>query len=123
MAQSAAPIETEEDVTLKPEERARPCHDPKNRPRTQPPYAVILHNDHVNGFDHVGSLRKVFGYGRIKAFRLTLQAHVSGRALVWSGMREHAELKAEQLTSCGPDPVMRASGANALSVSIEPLPG
>ncbi len=107
-------------------ETERPAAKPveKTTRKVQPPYAVILHNDDVNGFDHViGVLRKVFHYGRIKAARLTLEAHVKGRSIVWSGQLEHAELKADQIRSCGPDPMMKARGAVALKVTVEPLPG
>jgi ATP-dependent Clp protease adaptor protein ClpS len=84
---------------------------------------VILYNDDVNGFEYVVStLMKVFGYAAEKAYQLTLEAHNTGRSCVWTGMREHAELKADQLRSCGPDPAMAARGAARLSVSIEPLP-
>lgn len=104
----------------KPEES--PAEDA--RTQRQPLYAVVLHNDDINGFDYVvGVLRKVFHYGRVKAFRLTLQVHLTGRGIVWSGVREVAELKADQLRSCGPDPRMKASGALRLRVSVEPLPG
>jgi ATP-dependent Clp protease adapter protein ClpS len=42
--------------------------------KQQPPYAVVLHNDDINGFDYViGVLRKVFKYGLMKAFRLPLK--------------------------------------------------
>ena len=107
-------------------ETERPAAKPveKSKPKVQPPYAVILHNDDVNGFDHVISvLRKVFHYSRIKAARLTLEAHLKGRSIVWSGQLEHAELKADQIRACGPDPIMKAHGALALTVTIEPLPG
>jgi ATP-dependent Clp protease adaptor protein ClpS len=91
--------------------------------RRQPPYAVILHNDDINGMDFVvGVLRKVFSYGRMKSIWLMLKAHSTGRAIVWSGSLEVAELKADQMRSCGPDPSMKQRGAVALSVSIEPLP-
>lgn len=96
-------------------------HDTK--PKRQPPYAVVLHNDDYNGMEFVvRSLRKVFHYGRIKAMRLMWQAHVSGRCIVWTGMLEVAELKADQLRSCGADPSMKAFGASTLSVTIEALP-
>jgi ATP-dependent Clp protease adaptor protein ClpS len=84
----------------------------------------VLHNDDINGFDYVvGVLRKVFNYGRLKAFWLTLKAHVTGRSIVWAGSLEVAELKADQLRSCGPDPNKKHRGAPLLGVSVEPLPG
>ena len=74
-------------------------------PKRQPPYAVVLHNDDVNGFDFVIEvLRKVFHYDQLKAERLTLQAHETGRSAIWSGSLEVAELKADQVRSCGPGP-------------------
>ncbi len=88
----------------------------------QPPYGVVLHNDDVNGFDWVIKvLRKVFGFGYWKAFRLTMQAHNGGQAVVWSGSLEVAELRAEQMVSCGPDPAMVHRGARPLRVTLEPM--
>jgi ATP-dependent Clp protease adaptor protein ClpS len=97
---------------------------PKTKTRRQPPYAVILHNDDINTFEFViGVLQKVFGYDLLKAVVLTTQAHFAGRAPVWSGTLEVAELKADQIKSCGPDPARITAGAHPLGVSIEPLPG
>lgn len=91
--------------------------------RRQPPYAVVLHNDDLNGFDYViDVLCKVFHYERLKSRRLTLEAHETGRSVVWSGSLEVAELKADQIRSCGPDPRMSAAGALPLRVTLEPLP-
>ena len=102
----------------------RPSPSRATRPSKQPPYAVILHNDPINGFDHViVTLQKVFGFGKTKAIRLTLEAHATGRSCVWSGTKELAELKAEQVRACGPDPIMAEEGAQPLRVSIEPQPG
>ena len=90
----------------------------------QPPYAVVLHNDDINGFDYVvGVLRKVFNYGGLKTFWLVMKAHVTGWSIVWTGSLEVAELKADQLRSCGPDPNRKQFGAPPLGVSVEPLPG
>lgn len=109
-----------------PEPIVRPKGAPRERTgaKRRPPYAVVLHNDDVNGFEYVvGVLRKVFHYGRLKAFWLTLAAHVGGRSEVWSGSLEVAELKADQVRSCGPDPARASRGALPLRVSLEPLKG
>lgn len=91
--------------------------------KRQPPYAVILHNDNINGFDFVvGVLKKVFHYGSLKAIWLTTKAHFTGQSIVWSGALEVAELKADQIRSCGPDPRMKEKGAVPLTVTVEPLP-
>jgi ATP-dependent Clp protease adaptor protein ClpS len=105
------------------EAQAKPSPRKDAAPKRQPPYAVVLHNDDVNTFDHVVAvLRKVFQFDRMIAFRLTLQAHLSGRSIVWSGSLEVAELKADQIRSCGPDPSMMSRGALPLRTSVEPLP-
>lgn len=104
----------------------RPAPRPTSRPDAKPlpPHAVILHNDPINGFDFViASLMKVFRYDMLRAFKLTTAAHLKGRSVVWSGHKELAELKAQQLTSRGADPVMKAKGAKPLRVTVEPLPG
>ena len=98
-----------------------PDTDAETRTRRQPPYAVILHNDDLNGMEFVaGVLRKVFGYGVQECVRLMLEAHEKGRAVVWVGAMEVAELKADQVRSCGADPVARPRGAQPLAVSVEP---
>jgi ATP-dependent Clp protease adaptor protein ClpS len=115
-----APQDLESAPVLRPESTPRE----QARTKRQPPYAVVLHNDDINGFDYVvGVLRKVFHYGRLKAFWLTLAAHVGGRSTVWSGSLEVAELKADQIRACGPDPTKRSRGALPLRVSVEPLEG
>jgi ATP-dependent Clp protease adaptor protein ClpS len=122
MKSAAAEVLPGADESLATREQTRP--DKKQRPKRQPPYAVILHNDDLNTFEFViGVLRKVFHYGLTKAFMLTMRAHVSGRTIVWSGVLEVAELKADQIRSCGCDPLRAADGAGPLRVSVEPLPG
>ncbi len=109
-----------------PTTKTQPQSNPQTaaQPKTQPPWAVVLHNDDVNSFSFViRSLRKVFNYGFLKAFKMSVETHVRGKCIVWSGMREVAEFKGEQLVACGPDPEMLFRGAQVLSVTIEPLPG
>jgi ATP-dependent Clp protease adaptor protein ClpS len=114
-----APNETQLEPIVRPTTKLRQ----RAKTKRQPPYAVLLHNDDINGADYVVvSLRKVFNYSLAKAIGLMLQAHVTGQSIVWTGALEVAELKADQLRSCGPDPNMRDRGALPLQVSIEPLP-
>ncbi len=104
----------------------RPAPRPAGKPNAKPlpPHAVVLHNDPTNGFDFVvASLVKVFAYNTPRAVKLTATAHLKGRSIVWTGHKEHAELKAQQLTGRGPDPTMKAQGAKPLRVTVEPLPG
>jgi ATP-dependent Clp protease adaptor protein ClpS len=91
------------------------------RTQRQPPYAVILHNDDVSTMQFVVVvLRKVFGYTVEKCVQLMLEAHKTDRAVVWCGALELAELKADQIISCGPDPDALKKGAEPLRVTVEP---
>ena len=47
------------------------------------------------------------------------EAHEKGRAVVWVGALEVAELKADQIHSCGADPRAERR-AQPLGVSVEP---
>jgi ATP-dependent Clp protease adaptor protein ClpS len=68
--------------------------------KTLPPYQVILLNDDVHSMPFVVTvIQKVFGYDEQKAFMLMLEAHHNQRAVVWSGTKEGAELKQEQVRS------------------------
>ena len=120
----AAAVEIHPEPTLPDREaRSKSATKDEKSTRRQPPYAVVLHNDDLNGFDFVVEvLRKVFHYDQLKSLRLTLEAHETGRSVVWSGSLEVAELKADQVRSCGSDPRMSARGALPLRVTIEPLP-
>ncbi len=92
------------------------------RIKRQPPYAVILHNDDINTFQFVIEvLLKVFNYPIEKCFQLVLEAHNAGRSVVWSGSLEVAELKADQIHSCGADPDTKDRGAEPLRVTVEPM--
>ena len=120
----AATVETEEE-TVNVEPREKPGEKPREETRTkkQPPYAVILHNDDINGFGWVvGILAKVLPCSRTKALWLTMKVHRGGRGLVWAGSLEVAELKAEQIRGAGPDPQMAHRGARQLKVTVEKMP-
>ncbi len=97
-----------------------PDQETETRTRRQPPYAVVLHNDDTNTMEFVVAvLRKVFGYTVEKCVKLMLEAHEKGKAAVWIGALEVAELKADQIRSCGSDPFVK-KGGHPLGVSIEP---
>ncbi|MGH8101108.1 MAG: ATP-dependent Clp protease adapter ClpS [Chthoniobacterales bacterium] len=63
-----------------------------------PPWLVIVHNDPVNLMTYVTMVfQRVFGYPREKAEVHMLEVHQKGRSVLWSGMRERAELYVQQL--------------------------
>ena len=104
-------------ITTKPRERE------ETRTRRVPPFHVILENDDHHSFEFVmGVLQKALGYNQQKCFQLTMLAHESGQAIVWTGTKEVAELKMEQLQSFHE---IKASGQKLgpLGVRIEPAPG
>src|ERR1700744_4973051 len=62
------------------------------------PWQVVVHNDPVNLMSYVTMVfQRVFGYPREKAERHMLEVHQNGRSILWSGVRERAELYVQQL--------------------------
>ncbi|MEA2124061.1 MAG: ATP-dependent Clp protease adaptor protein ClpS [Solirubrobacteraceae bacterium] len=80
------------------------------KPRTGGPgsglggsWRVIVLNDSHNTFDHVAATlaRYIPGTSLDKGYAMAEQIHRSGRAMVWSGQKEPAELYWEQLSDAG----------------------
>ena len=62
------------------------------------PWQVVVHNDPVNLMSYVTMVfQKVFGFTRERAEKHMLEVHREGRSIVWSGVRERAELYVQQL--------------------------
>ncbi|MFL6594753.1 MAG: ATP-dependent Clp protease adapter ClpS [Chthoniobacterales bacterium] len=62
------------------------------------PWQVVVHNDPVNLMSYVTMVfQKVFGFTRDRAEKHMLEVHQQGRSIVWSGVRERAELYVQQL--------------------------
>lgn len=94
------------------------------RPRLLPPHAVVVLNDDVHTFEYVVEVfGKVFGYPPEKCFQLAKHIHINGRGIVWSGPKEVAELKRDQIRSAGPDLYAARKVDGPLGVLVEPLPG
>lgn len=66
-------------------------------------WMVIVLNDDHNTFDHVAQTlaRVIPGVSLDKGFAIADQIHNSGRAMVWTGPKETAELYWEQLSDAG----------------------
>ena len=66
-------------------------------------WRVIVLNDDHNTFDHVAMslARCIPGVSVEKGYAIANRIHNSGRAIVWSGMKEPAELYWEQLHAAG----------------------
>lgn len=116
---SAAAVESLPIVERKERDEAS-----RQKPKTQPPYAVIVFNDEEHTFLYViETFQKVFGYPVEKCSALALQIHLEGKGIVWSGSQEVAELKRDQIRSAGPDFYAGKKVEFPLGVTIEPLPG
>jgi ATP-dependent Clp protease adaptor protein ClpS len=103
-------------VTTKPRE--------ETKTRRVPPYHVILENDDHHSFAFVVAvLQKALGYAEERAYQLTLQAHTSGRAAVWTGPQEVAELKADQIRTFREVSVTSGAQLGPLACTVEPAPG
>jgi ATP-dependent Clp protease adaptor protein ClpS len=99
--------------------------DVRETPETRlfPPYNVILQNDDHHSQEFVVEvLSKVLRCPKERAFQLMIEAHTSGRSVIWSGPKEVAELKAEQVCTFHE---IRNHGPNLgpLTCYVEPAPG
>lgn len=93
-------------TTLDPETEIKP--KPKKREKTEfkllPPFNVILINDDDHSVDYVVDLcKKIFGHPTEKGLNIAKEVHFSGRSILWTGAKEVAELKQEQVHAFGPD--------------------
>jgi ATP-dependent Clp protease adaptor protein ClpS len=115
---SEPPAFPEASVTTKPREEER------THTRRLPPYNVILENDDFHSFEFVvGVIEKALGYPQARAFQLTEQAHTAGRAVVWTGSKEVAELKVEQIRTFHEVRLSDGAKLGPLTCTIEPAPG
>jgi ATP-dependent Clp protease adaptor protein ClpS len=91
--------------------------------RRVPPYNVILENDDYHSFGFVVDvLSKALGYTAARAFQLMEQAHTTGRAVVWTGPKEIAELKVDQISTFH-EKLPDGTTLGPLGCTIEPAPG
>ncbi len=86
-----------------------------------PPYNVILENDPDHSMEFVLEvLAKVFSYPHEKCYSLMMTAHETGCSVVWTGAKEVAELKAEQMSTFHEIRKADNKDLGPLGVRIEP---
>ena len=98
--------ETEVPVKAKPRRRpkSRPKSRPSNRVRRLPPWNVVLVDDDQHTYEYViDMLGRVFGHGPARALLMAVEVDTRGRAIVFTGHKELAELKLSQLAGFGAD--------------------
>jgi ATP-dependent Clp protease adaptor protein ClpS len=100
----------------------KPDTDEQSKTRRVPPYNVILENDDHHSQEFVIEvLRKVLGCPEERAYQLMMQAHTTGRSVIWTGPKEVAELKVEQVRTYHEKRGARDLGP--LGCTVEPAPG
>jgi ATP-dependent Clp protease adaptor protein ClpS len=100
-------------------EIAQPEQDEKVK--RQPPYNVILFNDDDHTYQYViFMLKQLFGYPEEKGYQMALEVDTTGRVIVLTTAKEHAELKRDQIHAFGPDPWLSRECKGSMSASIEP---
>jgi ATP-dependent Clp protease adaptor protein ClpS len=98
-----------------------PKIQPEEKTRRQPPYNVVLLDDDDHTFDYVITmLQQLFGYPREKGYQMALEVHTTGRVIVLTTSKEHAELKRDQIHAFGADPLSSRECKGSMSAVIEP---
>jgi len=94
---------------------------PKEDVRIQPPYNVILLNDDDHTYRYViEMLQAIFGFPPEKGFLMAQEVDKSGRVILLTTSKEHAELKQDQVHSYGPDPYLGRPCPGSMTCVIEP---
>jgi ATP-dependent Clp protease adaptor protein ClpS len=94
---------------------------PEERTKRQPPYNVVLLNDDDHTFEYVITmLQQLFGYPREKGFQMAVEVHTTGRVILLTTTKEHAELKQDQIHAFGPDPLSSKDCKGSMTAIIEP---
>jgi ATP-dependent Clp protease adaptor protein ClpS len=94
---------------------------PEERTKRQPPYNVVLLNDDDHTYEYVITMLQVlFGYPPEKGYQLAREVDTTGRVIVLTTSKEHAELKRDQIHAFGPDPLSSHECKGSMSSVIEP---
>jgi ATP-dependent Clp protease adaptor protein ClpS len=102
----------------------RPKTDETTQTRRVPPYHVILLNDDHHSMEFVIEvLCKALGYCVDRSVELMMKAHTDGRAVVYTGPHEVAELKADQITTFREVREPGGRDLGPLGCEVEPAPG
>ena len=96
----------------------------EERTKRQPPYNVVLLDDDDHTYEYViGMLQQLFGYPREKGYQMAREVDSTGRVIVLTTSKEHAELKQEQIHAFGPDPYSSRECKGSMTAIIEPALG
>ncbi len=107
--------------TIAPKRRTQKRARTKERTLLAPRWNVVLLDDDEHSYEYViEMLGAVFGHSPPAAFRMAVEVDGTGRVIVWTGSREVAELKQEQVHAFGADArIPKCSGS--MTADLEPL--
>ncbi|MGQ9503922.1 MAG: ATP-dependent Clp protease adaptor ClpS [Thermogutta sp.] len=96
----------------------------KRRKRTNvrhiPRYNVVLWDDDDHTYEYViRMLMQLFGHPFEKAYQMAKEVDLSGRCIVLTTTKEHAELKRDQIHAFGRDPLIDEC-RGSMTATIEP---
>src|SRR5215218_3580817 len=104
-------------ITLPGQPKVRP----EEQTRKMPMYNVVLLDDDDHTFEYViAMLQQLFGYPKEKGYQMALEVHTTGRCILLTTTKEHAELKQDQIHAFGPDPLRPEKSAGSMTAIIEP---
>lgn len=90
--------------------------------RRQPPYNVVLLDDDDHTYNYVITmLQELFGYPPEKGFQMAREVDTTGRVIVLTTTKEHAEFKQDQIHAYGPDPLSSKECKGSMTAIIEPV--
>ncbi|MBX7075038.1 MAG: ATP-dependent Clp protease adaptor ClpS [Pirellulales bacterium] len=110
------PVETEPT-----QPKRREATNDKKKPKRQPPYQVVLWDDDDHSHGYVMTmLLELFGHPLEKGYQLAKEVDTTGRAVVLTTTREHAELKRDQIHAYGKDGLIDGC-QGSMWATIEPV--
>jgi ATP-dependent Clp protease adaptor protein ClpS len=104
-------------VQSAPAEKTRPKSP---APRKLPPYNVVLLDDNDHTYEYViDMLGRLFGFGKQTAYLKAKEVDTTGRVILITTTKEHAEFKREQIHGFGAD-IRMSNCKGSMSAIIEP---
>jgi ATP-dependent Clp protease adapter protein ClpS len=99
-------------------------HEKQEKQAHQPqrPHIVVIHNDDEHSAEFViGVLMEVCKMTVAQAVEVTKEIHTKGRGIAYRGMKEHCELKEEQIRTFRDKAAQELAGApnTELCVTVE----
>ena len=100
---------------------ARPTEVQERKTEGLPPYNVVLLDDDDHSYEYViEMLAVIFTYEPERGYQLAKEVDDTGRVIVLTTTKEHAELKQDQIHAFGPDPLSAKECKGSMTAIIEP---